>query len=78
VCLSDTASSEEGPHAVAAARLRAQSDAMFRTILADLEDAARILGSGRLRVLRDFTAPLDKSGIIAAWCLIFIGFIREM
>jgi iron(III) transport system permease protein len=56
----------------------AQSDATFRAIPADLEDAGRILGAGRLRVLRDITAPLARSGIIAAWCFIFIGVIREL
>ena len=29
-------------------------------------------------MLRDITAPLAKSGIIAAWCFIFIGVIREL
>jgi iron(III) transport system permease protein len=56
----------------------AQSDATFRGIPPDLEDAGRILGAGRLRILRDVTAPLAKSGIIAAWCFIFIGVIREL
>jgi iron(III) transport system permease protein len=56
----------------------AQSDATFRSIPPDLEDAARILGRGRLGVLKDVTAPLAKSGIIAAWCFIFIGVIREL
>jgi iron(III) transport system permease protein len=56
----------------------AQSDATFRGIPADLEDAARILGGDRLRVLRDITAPLARSGIIAAWCFVFIGVIREL
>jgi iron(III) transport system permease protein len=56
----------------------AQSDATFRAIPADLEDAGRILGGGRLRVLRDITAPLARSGVIAAWCFIFIGVIREL
>ena len=56
----------------------AQSDATFRTIPPDLEEAGRILGAGRLRVLRDVTAPLARSGIIAAWCFIFIGVIREL
>jgi iron(III) transport system permease protein len=56
----------------------AQSDATFRGIPPDLEDAGRILGAGRLRVLRDVTAPLARSGIIAAWCFIFIGVIREL
>jgi iron(III) transport system permease protein len=56
----------------------AQSDATFRSIPADLEEAGRILGAGRLRILRDVTAPLARSGIIAAWCFIFIGVIREL
>jgi iron(III) transport system permease protein len=56
----------------------AQSDATFKAIPVDLEDAGRILGGGRLRVLRDITAPLARSGIIAAWCFIFIGVIREL
>jgi iron(III) transport system permease protein len=56
----------------------AQSDATFRAIPAELEDAGRILGAGRLRILRDVTAPLARSGIIAAWCFIFIGVIREL
>jgi iron(III) transport system permease protein len=56
----------------------AQSDATFRGIPGDLEEAGRILGAGRLRILRDVTAPLARSGIIAAWCFIFIGVIREL
>jgi len=56
----------------------AQSDATFRTIPPELEDAGRILGAGRLRILRDVTAPLARSGIIAAWCFIFIGVLREL
>jgi iron(III) transport system permease protein len=56
----------------------AQADATFRGIPADLEDAGRVLGAGRLRILKDVTAPLAKSGIIAAWCFIFIGVIREL
>ena len=56
----------------------AQSDATFRAIPAELEDAGRILGASRLRILRDVTAPLARSGIIAAWCFIFIGVIREL
>jgi iron(III) transport system permease protein len=56
----------------------AQSEATFRGIPAELEEAGRIVGAGRLRVLRDITAPLARSGIIAAWCFIFIGVIREL
>jgi len=56
----------------------AQADATFRGIPTELEDAGRILGAGRFRVLRDVTAPLARSGIIAAWCFVFIGVIREL
>ncbi|HXH83100.1 MAG TPA: iron ABC transporter permease [Candidatus Tectomicrobia bacterium] len=56
----------------------AQSDATFRSVPPDLEEAGRILGAGRLRVLADVTAPLARSGIIAAWCFVFIGVIREL
>jgi len=55
-----------------------QSDATFRGIHPELEEAGRNLGAGRLRVLREITAPLAKSGIIATWCFIFIGVIREL
>jgi iron(III) transport system permease protein len=55
-----------------------QSDATFRGIHPELEEAGRILGAGRFRVLREITAPLAKSGIIATWCFIFIGVIREL
>ena len=56
----------------------AQSDATFRTIPADLEEAGRNLGAGRLRVLGEITAPLARSGLIASWCFVFIGVIREL
>jgi iron(III) transport system permease protein len=56
----------------------AQSDATFRTIPVELEEAGRILGAGPLRVLGEITAPLARSGVIAAWCFIFIGVIREL
>jgi iron(III) transport system permease protein len=55
-----------------------QSDATFRGIHPELEEAARILGAGRLRVLADVTAPLARAGIIATWCFVFIGVIREL
>jgi len=55
-----------------------QSDATLRSIHPELEEAGRILGAGRLRVLREITAPLARSGIIATWCFVFIGVIREL
>jgi len=56
----------------------AQSDATFKGVHPELEEAARILGAGRLRVLGEITAPLARSGIIATWCFVFIGVIREL
>jgi len=56
----------------------AQADATFRTIPPELEEAGRVLGAGRLRVFAEVTAPLARSGIIAGWCFIFIGVIREL
>lgn len=55
-----------------------QSSATFRTIHPELEEAGRVLGASRLRVLRDITAPLARSGVLAAWTLLFIGTIREL
>jgi len=56
----------------------AQSEATFRGIHPELEDAGRILGAGRLRVLAEITAPLARNGVIATWCFVFIGVIREL
>jgi iron(III) transport system permease protein len=55
-----------------------QADATFRGIHTELEEAARVLGAGRLRVLGEITGPLARSGVIATWCFIFIGVIREL
>src|SRR5207237_5454361 len=62
--------------ALPAAYQRLQS--AFRTVHTDLEDASRILGSTRLRTLRDITAPLLRTSVIATWCFIFVGAIREL
>src|SRR5207302_11128406 len=52
--------------------------AAFRSVHADLEDAGRILGATRLQALRHITAPLLRTGVIATWCFIFVGVIREL
>jgi len=44
----------------------------------DLEDAGRILGASRMRTLWDITAPLLRTSVIATWCFIFVGVIREL
>jgi iron(III) transport system permease protein len=56
----------------------AQAESTFNSIHTELEDASRIIGANRLTSLKDITAPLARSGLIAAWCFIFIGVIREL
>jgi iron(III) transport system permease protein len=55
-----------------------QMRASFRGLHPELEEASRILGADRLATLWRITAPLLKSGVIAGWCLIFIGVVREL
>src|SRR5712675_927057 len=55
-----------------------QLQAAFATIHPELEDASRILGATRLRSLLQITAPLLRTGVIATWCFIFIGVMREL
>ncbi len=55
-----------------------QAETTFKSIHPELEDASRILGANRLEALRDVTAPLARTGLIATWCFIFIGVIREL
>ena len=50
----------------------------FRAIHPELEDASRILGATRLRALRHITAPLLRTTVIATWCFMFVGTIREL
>ena len=52
--------------------------AVASSIHPELEEAGRLLGATPLRVLRDITTPLMRSGIVAAWCFVFIGAIREI
>ena len=55
-----------------------QLQAAFRTIHPELEDASRILGATRLKSLWQVTAPLIRTGVIATWCFIFVGVMREL
>jgi iron(III) transport system permease protein len=55
-----------------------QADSTFKSIHPELEEASRIIGANRLLSLKDVTAPLARSGLIAAWSFIFIGVIREL
>jgi iron(III) transport system permease protein len=55
-----------------------QLQSALRTINPDLEEASRILGATRLQALGHITAPLLRTSVIATWCFIFVGVIREL
>ncbi|HSH90376.1 MAG TPA: iron ABC transporter permease, partial [Ramlibacter sp.] len=55
-----------------------QMSAAFHGIHPELEEASRILGASRLETLRRITAPLLRTSVIATWCFVFIGTIREL
>jgi iron(III) transport system permease protein len=55
-----------------------QMSAAFQGIHPELEEASRILGATRLRTLWLITAPLLRTSLVATWCFVFIGTIREL
>jgi iron(III) transport system permease protein len=55
-----------------------QVQAAMRGLHVELEEASRIFGASRMKALRQITAPLLRSTIIATWCIVFIGVIREL
>ncbi len=55
-----------------------QAQAAMRGLHVELEEAARIFGATRLTALRQITAPLLRSTIIATWSIVFIAVIREL
>jgi iron(III) transport system permease protein len=55
-----------------------QLQAALRGLHVELEEASRIFGATRLQALRQITAPLLRSTILATWCIVFIGVIREL
>jgi len=55
-----------------------QLQSAFRSVHPELEEAGRILGASRLRALWQITAPLLRTSVIATWCFIFVGVIREL
>jgi iron(III) transport system permease protein len=55
-----------------------QLQSAFKAVHPELEEASRILGATRLQAMRHVTVPLLRSGVIAAWCFIFIGVMREL
>ena len=56
----------------------ASSAAAVRALNPEMEEAARILGCGRLASVRRITAPLLKQSLLAAWLIVFIVASREL
>jgi iron(III) transport system permease protein len=52
--------------------------AAFQGVHIELEEASRILGSGRLRTLLRITAPMIRTSVVSTWCFIFVSTIREL
>jgi iron(III) transport system permease protein len=55
-----------------------QMQSALHAVHPELEDASRILGATRLRSLWKITAPLLRTSVIATWCFVFVGVIREL
>ena len=55
-----------------------QMQAAFRGLHPELEEASRIFGGTRLTTLWRITAPLLGASVVATWCFVFIGVIREL
>jgi iron(III) transport system permease protein len=55
-----------------------QVQAAFRGLHPELEEASRVFGATRLKSLWQITAPLLRASVVATWCFIFIGVIREL
>ena len=56
----------------------ANASAAIRAVHPEMEEAARILGSGRLHALRRVTAPLLQRSLIGGWLIVFIVASREL
>ncbi len=55
-----------------------QLQAAFRGLHPELEEAGRIFGATRLGALWRIATPLLRTSLIATWCFVFIGVIREL
>lgn len=55
-----------------------QMSSAFSGVHPELEEAGRIMGASRLRTLWDITSPLLRTSVVAAWCFVFVGTIREL
>ncbi len=56
----------------------ANSAAAVRSIHPEMEEAAQILGSGRLRSIARITAPLLRQSLLGGWLIVFIVASREL
>ena len=56
----------------------ASSSAAMGTLHPEMEEAARILGLGRLGTIARITAPLLKKSLLGAWLIVFIVATREL
>ncbi|MBJ7250636.1 MAG: iron ABC transporter permease, partial [Acetobacteraceae bacterium] len=56
----------------------ANAQASIRALHPEMEEAARILGSGRLQTIRRITAPLLKTSLLGGWLIVFIVASREL
>jgi iron(III) transport system permease protein len=56
----------------------ANSSAAIRAVHPEMEEAARILGCGRLQTIRRITAPLVRKSMLGGWLIVFIVATREL
>jgi iron(III) transport system permease protein len=56
----------------------ANSTAALRAVHPEMEEAARILGCGRLRTIAQITTPLLRKSLIGGWLIVFIVASREL
>lgn len=56
----------------------ANSSSAIRAVHPEMEEAARILGSGRLHAIAVITAPLVRKALLGGWLIVFIVASREL
>ena len=56
----------------------ANSTAAIRSVHPEMEEAARILGAGRVQTIARITAPLIRKSLLGGWLLVFIVSAREL
>jgi iron(III) transport system permease protein len=56
----------------------ANSSAAITSVHTEMEEAARILGSGRLRTIARITTPMIRKSLIGGWLIVFIVASREL